>query len=163
MEEYGTNNKKQYYLNLLRQPTVILLTPHLIKRSVLVPIYYEYREKKISMELINTKLLKQVIKNTKYSIISNSVNNHLVISTLTKQLTMEELLLLKNELSTNFTFICALVEGQIITSARINFINSNFHKNFYPILATYLLSFVFILKNKARNNYTTNKNSYKTA
>jgi hypothetical protein len=139
---YFAQSQKQYNINLLRQQTVVICTPTMIKKNELFDTITKLQNEQLKLQLVNTKLIRQLIKNSKFSFLSSLFIGQVAIITTSKLIDLSKLGSIVQQVADKLVFIVAISNNRIITGNRLNFImtQTNVYYLFFMYF-TYLSSF----------------------
>jgi hypothetical protein len=117
--------QKQYNINLLRFPTVIILGVKHLKASKTMTSSEPTVLSTVHIELINTKLIVDLLRDSKFSFLVPALSSSIAIAPISKNLAVHELIEITNCLNGNYTFICAIKNNTVISSKRLSLLKNN--------------------------------------
>ncbi len=151
---YLKYTQQQYTINILRQPTLIIFSPKVIKKTLLFDIYEKTRSQDISLQLVNTKFIKNLINNSKFQFLQPLINGPVMIASSSKEISQEELPAIVDLFEDKLTFNGALLNNNVfITQKRLQVIKNNPNNELLIFFMTYnIYILTLLLKVKPQNN-----------
>lgn len=132
--------QKQYTLDLLRQPTVIIFSPKVIKKAALYESYEQLRKEDFQLQLVNTRLVKQLIKNSCFMFLKPILTGPIMIAYSPKKVDISTLLMIAPKVSDKLSFTASLLDGKLfLTKNRLDLVSINPYHQLYSVFILYFL------------------------
>jgi hypothetical protein len=150
---YIAQIQKQYNLDLLRQSTVIIFSPKVIKRVLILETSQLLRNEGFHLQLVNTRLIKQLIQNSRFSFLRPLIAGPIMLASSPKNLEMIDLNKLINQVEDKLSFNGVLLNTQMfLTKKRLSLTLIPPVIQLYSVLHFYLFFSTYCI------NYKTNLN-----
>jgi len=141
--------QKQYTLDLLRQPTVIIFSPKVIKKAALYESYEQLRKEDFQLQLVNTRLVKQLIKNSCFMFLKPILTGPIMIAYSPKKVDISTLLTIAQKVSDKLSFTASLLDGKLfLTKNRLDLVSINPYHQLYSVFILYFLYNIKCLEHK---------------
>jgi hypothetical protein len=151
---YFKYTQQQYTINILRQPTLIIFSPKVIKKTLLFDVYTKMQGYDINVQLVNTKFIKNLINNSKFQFLQPLINGPIMMASSNKKISQNDLTTVIGLFEDKLTFNGALLNNNVfVTQQRLEFIKKNPNNELLMFFITYnLYILTLLLNNKPKNN-----------
>jgi hypothetical protein len=143
---YSYYIQQQYILDIFRHPTLVIFSPKVVKKALLFDIYGKMREQTLNLQLINTKLVKNLINTSKFQFLEPLLTGPIMMAFSTRNSSYKDLITIIQLFEDKLNFTGALLNNNIfITQQRLRIMQNNPYQLFTIIFLIYNLYILTLL------------------